>query len=47
MPEELRIILIEVEDAMTFAKHCTPVVQKAVDRVVKQITQSLGKGSHP
>ena len=43
MPEELRIILIEVEDAMTFAKHCTPVVQKAVDDVVGQITQSLAE----
>ncbi|GAU08588.1 hydrogenase maturation protease [Desulfoplanes formicivorans] len=43
MPRDLRIILIEVEDAMTFANHCTLVVQRAVDKVVNQIMQTLAE----
>ncbi|NCC24164.1 MAG: hydrogenase maturation protease [Deltaproteobacteria bacterium] len=44
MPMDLRIILIEIEDASEFCPACTPAVQAAVERVVEMIRQECNLG---
>jgi len=39
VPEEIRIYAIEVEDNQTFSETCTPSVERAIPRIVKEIAQ--------
>ncbi len=39
VPEEIRIYAIEVEDNQTFSETCTPSVESAIPRIVKEIAE--------
>ncbi|MEW6274761.1 MAG: hydrogenase maturation protease [Bacillota bacterium] len=41
MPKEIKIIAIEIEDAATFGRECTPAVEAAIPRAVELVKQSL------
>ncbi|AEE14943.1 hydrogenase maturation protease [Thermodesulfobium narugense DSM 14796] len=41
MPKDIRIFTIELLDTETFGTDCTPMVQKAIDEVVKRIVSLL------
>lgn len=40
MPENLKLILVEVEDISTFSTQCTPVVSHAIADVVEHISKT-------
>jgi hypothetical protein len=39
VPREIRIYAIEIEDNQTFSETCTPSVERAIPRIVKEIAQ--------
>lgn len=40
MPDDLKLILVEVEDISTFSTQCTPVVSHAIADVVERISKT-------
>jgi hydrogenase maturation protease len=40
VPREIRIYAIEVEDNQTFSGTCTPFVERAIPRIVKEIAEA-------
>ena len=40
VPSEIRIYAIEIEDNQTFSETCSPSVEGAIPRIVKEITQA-------
>jgi len=37
MPREIKILAVEVKDAVNFGRHCTPAVEAAITRVADRI----------
>ncbi|MGQ9498086.1 MAG: hydrogenase maturation protease [Desulfotomaculales bacterium] len=44
MPQEIRIIAIEVDDVTTFGTECTPAVEAAIPEAVERVKRYLENG---
>jgi len=45
MPREIKIIAVEVEDATTFGRECTPAVEAAIPKAVERVKRYLENGN--